>query len=344
MRSSLKLVLIKLVIFSLILAYLAIDMLLWHGPVSGYIESKRDSPAAADVSARIYDRNITYSDLNNEQRRRAFLSGMPMDTKLENSRDLLAIIRGELLKKRVIYNDIHIPKFEKEAELQVRRLMSRFASEEDFIAQLASIGEDRASFTAKLHALLRERAMMLAAVKDSYQVSDAAVALHYELIKEHMRLPASRAVSHIFFRSSNKDAKLLEASAQKIFNNLKDSPRLSLDFAKLARQQSGDSASAASGGNLGIIYDDHRLLLPELSLFGDAPLQANQLQLRQSKWGWHIILAGPISESRIPTLQESQESIRTGLESAQRDLAVNAYIDMSIKILFQSEKVKLYDK
>lgn len=344
MLSPLKLLVTKIAIFSAILVYLAIDMLVWHGPVLGYIESKRDGRASADVTARIYDRNITYSDLNNAQRRRTFLSGMPADAKPKNSRDLLGIIREELLKKRVIYNDISIPKFEKETELQVSRLVSRFASEEEFADQLALIGEDRVSFTAKLHALLRERAMMLAAVKDSYQVCDAAVALHYGLVKEKLRLPASRRVSHIFFSTLNKDAKMVEARAGRIYRQLKLSPRLPQDFTRLASQQSEDRSSAPLGGDLGVIYDDHRLILPELSIFGDNPLQSNQVQLRQSKWGWHIILASPITASRIPTLKECQKSIRTGLEGAQRAVAVNAYIDMSIKILFQSEKVKLYDK
>jgi len=344
MHSSLKLFVIKIIFFSIVLAYFAIDLLWWHGPISDYIVSKRDGPAAADVTARIYDRNITYLDLHNAHRQRAFLAGMSAEAKPKSSRDLLGIIRAEILKKRVIYNDSSIPKFEEEAELQMNRLASRFASEEEFAAQLALIGEDRVSFTEKTHALLREHAMMLAAVKDLYQVSDAAVMRHYELLKDDLRIPASRRVSHIFFPTVNKDAKKIKQKAERLFQKLKASSRLSQDFAQLARRHSEDSATASSGGDLGIIHDDLRVTLPEFSLFGDAALLANQVQLRPSKWGWHIILAGPIHAARIPSFKESQSSIRTGLESAQRSVAVNAYLDMSIKILFQSEKVKLYDK
>jgi hypothetical protein len=92
------------------------------------------------------------------------------------------------------------------------------------------------------------------------------------------------------------------------------------------------------------VYDDALLPLPELPLFGDAALPAGTPTLARSKWGWHIILAGPVTPAYTPSLEECRESIRTAIISAQRELGVNAFFDTLIKEGFQQKRIKIHVK
>ena len=92
------------------------------------------------------------------------------------------------------------------------------------------------------------------------------------------------------------------------------------------------------------MYDDAHLPLPELNLFGDNALPAGTPTLAKSKWGWHVILAGPITPAYTPSLDDCRETLRTAIISAQRELGVNTFFDTLIKEAHRKQHIKIHVK
>ena len=147
-------------------------------------------------------------------------------------------------------------------------------------------------------------------------------------------------VKHIFIAGLHRSEDVARNAAEQIITRLNAGE----DFAELAAEVSEDEATAQRGGNLGTIHDDALLPLPELNLFGDNAIPAGIPTLARSKWGWHIILAGPITPAYTPSLDECRETLRTAIISAQRELGVNAFFDTLIKEAHRKQHIQIHVK
>ncbi len=335
MLSPLKLFAIKLAIFSGVLAYLAIDLMIWKGPVWEFVKpSEAAQRRQAEAVATIYGMPMSREQLDTHVAEMSWLAGKP-EPEVSACLDML---RSEIVRLRAHYNDLNLPSRRKEAEAEMARIESRSKSAADFDVLLASLGKTRASLLDEIETRLREQVLLERAIEKFLVVSDDDVDRHYELVKEKLRQPASRSLSHIFFCGEGADAVALKAEAENAMARLAKGA----NFASLARELSDDSRSAPSGGKLGMIPDSARNALPELALFGEDAARAGVPVLRESRWGWHVLLAGEIVPSSIPSLDICRESMHSALVSAQRELAVKAYFDASFKEAFHSKQLQIY--
>jgi parvulin-like peptidyl-prolyl isomerase len=147
-------------------------------------------------------------------------------------------------------------------------------------------------------------------------------------------------VKHIFIASLNRSATDARRAAELVMSRLDGGE----GFADLAAEVSEDEATASRGGNLGTVYDDALLPLPELNLFGENALPAGTPTLAESQWGWHVILAGPITPAYTPSLDECRETLRTAIISAQRELGVNTFFDTLIKEAHRKQHIQIHVK
>ena len=60
----------------------------------------------------------------------------------------------------------------------------------------------------------------------------------------------------------------------------------------------------------------------------------------QSKWGWHIILAGEITPAGKRSADEVRESIRSAIESTRREQAVNAWFKGAVREGFIKKRIQ----
>ena len=313
---------------------MCLDLWLLHGPMYGFLH--KDKVADAEAAVVVYGERISHSQLNRHKAEQELISGR----KKTDTAMAMDMVRSSLLRMRTRYNDNQLAHDRAAAEREVQALESRAGSKERFEQQLASQGYTRQQFTDKVEARLMQLALLDRNLAPHTQVDDTAIQNHYNQIKDELTIPANRQVKHIFITSLNRGDDAARSVAEQIISRLNSGE----EFAKLAASESDDSRSAAKGGDLGTIYDAPQLPLPELNLFGDAAIPADTLTLAKSKWGWHIILAGPINQPHTPTLEECRETLRTAIISAQRELGVSTFFDTLIKEAHRKQHIQIHVK
>lgn len=332
--SALKIFALKLALFSTMLGYMGVDLFLWHGPLWTALHgSTEPEAAAAPWVAQVYGERISEGQFARYVAEQNTLRGRAESTQGQQVVMLMELARSSLLRMRARYNDKNLPDTAAMAEEEVARLASRALSPEDFERQLASQGYTREQFTRKLQAILKAAALLERTVSPLCEVSDADVAKHYELMKEELTTPARRPLKHIFLATLGKNPEEVGKLAREIAGKLE---RGEADFDTLARQYSEDERTARSGGELGYV-DEQTLPLKELPLFGERALPAGAPAVAQSRWGWHILLPGEVEPARRLSLEECAESLRTAIQSAQYELAVQAYLDEAIRESFHKK-------
>lgn len=332
MWTSAKIQVLKAGIIGSALIYLCADLWWLHGPMYGVLHKKNKQQT--DAAVVVYGERISPGQLARHKAEQELISGR-QKTDIAMAMD---IVRSSLLRMRTRYNDNQLKHDRAEAERLVAALATRAGGDAEFELQLASQGYTRGQFTDKLEARLMQLALLDRNLEPHTQVNDEAIEAHYKQVKDEMSIPASRPVKHIFIASLNRP------DAHQVAEQIMARLAAGEDFGKLAAELSDDAASAPRGGELGKVYDDALLPLPELKLFSEAAIPADTPTLMQSKWGWHIIQAGPIVPARTPSLEECRETLRTAIISAQRELGVNTFFDTLIKEAHRKQHIKIHVK
>lgn len=337
--SSLNIFAIKLALFSSALLYMAVDLLWWHGPVwkAMYREGGALAGSPEPVAA-VYGEEISAGQLARYEAEQDLLAGRTAPEAQRRASMLMDLVRASLLRLRTRYNDKNLPSFHDEAQEEVARLASRALDEEHFAAALASQGYTREQFTAKLETRLRSLALLERSIAPLVQVEEEEISRVFQQLQQEMRQPASREVRHIFLATLDRNPAEVRAAAEQLLARLQAGE----DFATLAKAHSEDEHSAPQGGSLGVIADDSSFALPELPLFGEGAIAAGAPVLAQSRWGWHILLAGEISPARPLTVEEVRESIRTALLSTRREQAIRAYFEAGIREGFSKKRIQIH--
>lgn len=324
------------------LAYLAVDLWWWQGPIWQSIHSQEPQEALPkQIVAEVMGESITAEQLLRYEKEQNFLAGRDSANALRRTSMLMDLVRASYLRTRTRYNDKNLPDFRKEAEEEVARLASRATTPEIFDGWIQSQGyHDRAEYINKVEARLKAQAQLERAIAPHCQVTEEDVVKHYELLKEHLVLPESRTAKHIFLETLGKDENQVKAKAESILARLQAGE----DFHTLARECSEDLHSAPHGGELGIIWNDARRPLKELPFFGEHAIATNIPLLQKSRWGWHIIQAGEIRPARQQTLAECRDSLESALISAQREIAIDSYFTTGVREAIRQQTIKVHAK
>ncbi len=317
---------IKLALFTTGLGYLAVDLWVVEGPVYRMLHPLKTA-AAEEPVATVNGEPITEAQLARHTAEQNLLAGRELTDNSRRASMVLGLVNNSMLRIQARYNDRNLPPQKQEAREELARLQSRAADEHAFAAALQSQGYTKEHFAGKLEARLLELATLERAVVKHAAVENEALALHYDQVKDELEIPASRTVKHIFLATLEKDPAAAKAAAEALLARIQAGE----PFADVAKECSEDERSAARGGDLGTLYDDGTLPLEELNLFGETPLAAGTPALVQSRWGWHIVLAGPVTPAYTPSLDECRESLRSAIESAQREIAADAYFNAALK-------------
>ena len=331
--TSAKIYVLKAAIIGSSLAYMILDLWVLNGPLYGFLHKDKQAAEAAVV---VYGERTSHAQLARHKAEQEVISGR----KKNDTTMAMDMVRSSLLRMRTRYNDNQLKHDRAAAEREVAALASRYSSPEEFEQQLATQGYTRRLFTDKLEARQMQLALLDRNLEPHTRVDNAAIMAHYKLLKEEMTIPASRPVKHIFIASLRRNEDDARRTAELVLSRLDAGE----DFAEIAAEVSEDAATAQRGGNLGTVHDDALLPLPELNLFGDHAIPAGTPTLAKSKWGWHIILAGPITPAYTPSLDECRETLRTAIISAQRELGVNTFFDTLIKEAHRKQHIQIHVK
>ncbi len=331
--TSAKIYVVKSAIIGTTLAYMVLDLWVLNGPLYGFLHKDKQAAAAAAV---VYGERISHGQLARHKAEQEAISGRPKATIAM----MMDLVRSSLLRLRTRYNDNQLPHDRAAAEQAVAELATRAGSDAVFEQQLASQGYTRRQFTDKVESRLMGLALLNRNLEPHTQVDNAAIMAHYKQVKDELTIPASRPVRHIFISTLNRNNDDARRCAELALERLNAGE----DFGELAAEVSEDAATANRGGNLGVVHDNELLPLPELNLFGENALPAGTPALGQSKWGWHVILPGPITPAYTPSLDECRETLRTAIISAQREIGVNTFFDTLIKEGFKQKRIQIHVK
>lgn len=156
------------------------------------------------------------------------------------------------------------------------------------------------------------------AVARQIKVSEQEARAYYEQNKARYTTPEQRRASHILVKvepgASDAQKNAARAKAEEILAKLK----AGADFAALAKAESQDPGSAASGGDLGFFTRD-TMVKP----FADAAFALGQGETSgvvESEFGYHVIR---VTEIR-PATQRDFEAVRASIEAEIRAQQVSS--------------------
>ena len=153
-----------------------------------------------------------------------------------------------------------------------------------------------------------------AAIGDQVSVSDADVSAYYAGNQQRFTAPEARRVSHILI-AVNKDASAADKAAAKVkaeavLAQVRTAPA---DFAKIARAQSQDPASAELGGDLDMI---EKGALPKPMEDAAYSLKQGQISdLVVSDFGFHIMTVTELKAASVKPLAEVKLAITQDLKN-----------------------------
>lgn len=177
----------------------------------------------------------------------------------------------------------------------------------------------------------------LSAYRDQARVTDDDVAEYYESQRGQYVVPEAVHARHILIGvAENAPAEQLaqaKAKAETILAEVKDKGG---DFAALARKESQDPGSAATGGDLGFIQRDTVVPAFEQAVFA---LQPGQVDLVQTPYGFHVIKVEERREGRVIPLEEVKGELRNKLEEQQARQQAEAAAERTLDLLTAGGKL-----
>lgn len=225
-----------------------------------------------------------------------------------------AQVLENMIEKKVLEENYKVP--DKDVEAKLKEVKSQFSSNDDFKSALESNGlknEDALKEQIKLSLL------QVKAVTDGVKASDAQLKKYFEENKDQF---LTIKASHILVAD--------EATAKKIKAELDKGA----DFAKLAKENSTDTATASNGGDLGEFTKSD--MLQEFSNAAFA-LKVNEISNPvKTDYGYHII---KVTKRTQKTLEKNKDEIKEAYKLAH----ANAYADV-IKKLKKKSDVSIKDE
>lgn len=296
----------------------------------------KDNQAVIKVNNSVITK-AQYDKLFDEQAANSVFAKMGVNVKEDPNGFMYLLIKerviNELVVRKLLENEIAsrgIKVTKKDVDNAVKEIIQRVGSKE----QLNSLLKQNGVTAAKFRKDLEEQVKMkkLAESLGNSEVTDAEAEKFYNENQAQFKYPEQVRASHILISanpeeiqeiitsdSKNKDltpeqvsAKVNEelanrhAKAEKLYNEAKTNID---NFAKLAKANSDDAASAQKGGDLGFFAKTD--MVPEFANAAFAQSPNSIAPLVKSQFGYHIILVTDRKEAG----QKAYDSVKTDIKN-----------------------------
>lgn len=259
----------------------------------------------------------TYINFYKKQSTSSELTGDEEELKTLEASIIDSLIVTKLLEKYAEENNITVSS--EEVDKQIKLIIDSYSSEEDFKKGLKDMGIDR-KFLENYFRSLMLGSKIFDVVTADVIVTGQEVKQYYEDNKKTLFVvPARVKASHIlaifpWVEDNSEETEETEEGRKEALEKIKmveDKLKNGGDFEDLARQYSDDSASAASGGDLGYISKGQMIEEFEEALFS---LDVGEVsEIVETKYGFHIIKVFDRQEEYIQKFDEVEESINAYL-------------------------------
>ena len=157
-------------------------------------------------------------------------------------------------------------------------------------------------------------------------VSDEELKAYYREHEKELLLPESVRARHIFISSAQQSPPEEKAKARARAERVLEQARKGEDFAKLAREHSEDSDTAARGGELGVLSPGGTNS-PEFEKAVFALEDGEVSGIVETAFGYEIIKADQRNERRTARFDEAREYIRNILREQNRQKSVLQFLE-----------------
>jgi nitrogen fixation protein NifM len=204
-------------------------------------------------------------------------------------------------------------------------IRSRYASDEDYRADLERIGLDAAALRQAVERDMTVEAVLEKVGADGTAVSDTEVEIFWFMHQDRFRRTETRVLRHILVTINEQLAgNEREASRARIdgirARLLKNPER----FAEQALKHS-ECPTALNGGLLGSVPRGQ--IYPELEAVAFALTEASLSEVVESELGYHLIYCETIHPERQSLLAEVRETIREHLNQRRRSRLQKSWIN-----------------
>ena len=234
--------------------------------------------------------------------------------------------------------DIAMDAFLQRREIQVAQFLSK-----DFAAKVQVNDEALKAFYESHKDLFQQAeqakveyvVLDLEAVRDGIELNEADLQTYYkenasrltdekeERRARHFLLNAPRSMS-----ADEREA--VKAKAQGIADELKKDPSR---FAEVAKAESQDSGSAASGGDLG--FFSRGAMVPEFEQVAFTLQNGQVSDVVESEFGYHVIQVTDVKEPKVPSFESVREKIVNDLKDQQAQRKFAEVAEQFASIVFE---------
>lgn len=320
----------RLLIYSAVLAYVALDLFAFSGPLRKAIDRRKiDSPESIEEAKKsgtlaiVLGRPITTTQLERAVQERAWLEGKSWDQvpktqqKLMRQACLMELIDHQLIRSKIAANKEAERATEEEVNDRLKQLLARFVSRQDMEESMKKQGiADEAELRLRVAAQIEQEKYIDRQLQPLIAVSDDEIGDFYKQHEAAFEQPAMVLVRHCFWATLGKEPDAVKTVADAAMAALVAKQKT---FEQLAAEQSEDERSKKQGGSLGWISQER---LPADFCLPVFAMEKNQPALIQTKLGWHLVEVLDKRDAKKRTFEESKEEIKQTLIDSKRAAAL----------------------
>ena len=164
---------------------------------------------------------------------------------------------------------------------------------------------------------------------------DATLRQRYEQEKARFVQPEQRLASHILIKvAEGADAAAQKAAAQKAQQIAAQAHAPGADFAALARADSDDAGSKASGGDLGLVTKGQMVKPIEDALFAMKPGEISAPV--KTQFGWHVIQLREVRAGAQTPFEQVRDQLAKEQADADREHAFNDLVGKLVDQVYKN--------
>ncbi|MFT5906662.1 MAG: peptidyl-prolyl cis-trans isomerase C [Cryomorphaceae bacterium] len=327
----------RLGLWSLLMLYIALDLLIFKGPVDK-IASKlsNDQPKFEDdsqrgIAARVFNRPIYLSQIDFAVDQKLWATGKTRAGIQDKQRLFLRaealrnIADQYILREKVRLNSDDYPVSEKEINAAVLRFAARFKSTQEMTTALKAYGfQGEKELRFRLAAQLQQEKYILAKIQPGIAVTDDDAKKWYDDFKEKTITPERVRVQHTFISRLPAPGQTAKEKEIYAIKNLITANKYvnEIQFGKLAAKFSEDEHTKNNGGNLGWI---HRGRIAKDFTDACFATKLNTPETIETKLGWHLINVLEKQPARTRSYEEMKPEIVIAIETIRRHEQIEIY-------------------
>lgn len=320
---------LRFALFGAVLLYLAGDLFLFKGPMRRMIDHANPrGPEASRVVARVFNLQITRSQLDRAVRERLWFEGETFESLTRQNRKIARyaaldeLLDHELLRIKAKINAPQIKVSDEEINGRLRRFSDRFESKGAMASAMKSQGiASEKELRDRLAARIQQEKYVESEIGPLATVTDGEARKWFDENQKDLAIPERINVRHLFLPTLDHPPEEAKARLDVAMADLTAKRK---DFATLAREISEDTASKDNGGDLGWMT---RSRLPDD--FADAVflLPQNQPKLVRTRLGWHLVEVIARKPAEPQTFEQTKPEIIAALEAIKRLQATTEFRD-----------------